>query len=110
MPGKPFQRRMVAVARLLLRPTGLVFGHAATGIALAGLFVGVLCGSGSTIGRLLVAPENLAVLAKIFVLHAALFACASVATSTHFPPPGGRPQPRRAWPSWRPLRAATVRE
>jgi hypothetical protein len=101
---------MVAVVRLLSQPTGLVLGHTATGIALAGLFVGVLCGSGSTIGRLLVAPENLAVLAKLFVLHAALFACASFATSTLFPPPGGRPQPRRAWPSWRPLRAITVRE
>ena len=110
MPRKQCQRRIVAVAWLLSRPTGLVFGHAATGIALAGLFVGVLCGSGSTIGRLLVAPENLAVLAKVFVLHAALFACASFATSTLFPPPGGYPQARRAWPSWRSLRAVTVRE
>ncbi|MDQ2079961.1 hypothetical protein RA307_07200 [Xanthobacteraceae bacterium Astr-EGSB] len=110
MPRKQFQRRMVAVARLLSRPTGLVFGHAATGLVLAGLFVGALCGSGSTIGRLLVAPENLAVLAKIFVLHAALFACASFATSTLFPPPGGHPQARRPWPSWRSLRAVAVKE
>jgi hypothetical protein len=110
MPRKRFRRTVIAAARLRTSPARFVLGHAAAGIGLSGLFVGVLCGSGCTIGRLLIAPESLPFLAKIFVLHATLFACASFATSAASLPVGGRPAAGRPWSSWWSLRAVTVRE
>jgi hypothetical protein len=114
MSRTQFRSTVIAAVRRLSRSTGQMLhrqalGHAAAGIALSGLFVGVLCGSGSTVGRLLVASENLAVLAQIFVMHAALFACACFATSALVLPTGGRPAAGRARPECWPLRPVTVR-
>ena len=101
MSRTQFRNTVIAAARRLSRPTGRMLGHqalghAAAGIALSGLFVGVLCGSGSSVARLLVASENLIVLAQVFVMHAALFACACFATSALVLPTGGRPAAGRA--------------
>jgi hypothetical protein len=63
-------------------PLQAVIGHAATGLALALLFVSVLYFFDSTVARLLREDGGLTVLALLFGLHAALFACASFATAS----------------------------
>jgi hypothetical protein len=63
------------------RPLPRVINHAAAGVALASLFVGVLCSVDATMARLLRDVDGLIILVTLFMLHAALFGCASFATA-----------------------------
>jgi hypothetical protein len=111
MPRKLFRYTTEATPRRRSSPPLRdVQGHAGAGLALAAVFTGVLCGSGSTIGRLVLTSDNLPLLVALFLMHAALFGCASFATSTVADPPGPRPAGKRSSrPEWA-LRAAAAGE
>jgi hypothetical protein len=64
------------------RPLPLLIGHAASGLALALLFVSVLYLADSALARLLREAGGVTAFGALFLLHAALFTCASLATAT----------------------------